>query len=104
VKGISHEKKLSLKNLTIPQPSAKNRWFWDEVNMSCLTPLLTSGYGNISHGLIYAMIERWHEETNNFHLPVGKMTINLDDVACPLGIPFTGRLLPDRELTCEEGL
>ena len=32
------------------------------------------------------------------------MTITLDDVACLLGIPITERLLPNRELTCEEGL
>ena len=32
------------------------------------------------------------------------MIITLDDVACLLGIPITRRLLPDRELTREEGL
>jgi len=104
VKGISHGKKLSLKNLTILQPCEQNQWFWDEVNMSGLTPLLASGYENISHGFVCAMSDRWHEETNNFHLPVGEMTITLDDVACLLGISITGRLLPDRELTREEGL
>jgi len=104
VKCISHGKKLSLKNLTIPQPCAQNQWFWDEVDMSGLTPLLTSGYENISHGFVCAMSERWHEETSSFHLPIGEMTITLDDVACLLGIPITGRLLPDRELTREEGL
>ena len=72
--------------------------------MSDLTPLLTSGYENISHRFVCAMSERWHEETSNFHLPVGEMTITLDDVACLLGIPITGRLLHYRELTCEEGL
>jgi len=96
--------RVSLKNLTIPQPCAQNQWFWDEVNMSGLTPLLTSGYENISHGFVCTMSKRWHEETNSFHLPVGEMTITLDDVACLLGIPITGRLLPDRELTSEEGL
>jgi len=104
VKGILHGKKLSLKNLTLPQPDAQNEWFWSEVNMSGLTPLLTSGYENISLGFICAMSERWHEETSSFHLPVGVMTITLDDVACLLGIPITGRLLPDRELTCEKGI
>jgi len=49
------------------------------------------------------MTKRWHEETSNFHLPVGEMTITLDDVACLLGIPITRRLLPDKELTREEG-
>ena len=104
MKGISHGKKLSLKNLILPSPGRQNEWFWEEVNMSGLTPLLTSGYKNISHGLVCAMSERWHEETNSFHLPVGEMTITLDDLAYLIGIPITGRILPDRELTREEGI
>jgi len=72
--------------------------------MSGLTPLLTSGYKNISHGFVFAMLERWHEETSSFHLPVGEMAITLDDVACLLGIPVTRRLFPDRKLTREEGI
>jgi len=32
------------------------------------------------------------------------MTITLDDVTCLLGIPITGRLLPNEELTREEGI
>jgi len=104
VKGISHGKKLSIKNLALPMPGEENEWFWSEVNMSGLTPLLSSGYENISHRFVCAVTEKWHGETNSFHLPVGEMTITLDDVACLLGILITGRLLPDRELTCEEGL
>jgi len=69
-----------------------------------LTPVLTSGYENISHRFVCAMTDRWYEETINFHLPVGEMTFTLDDVACLLGIPVTGRLLPDKELTRDEGL
>ena len=42
--------------------------------------------------------------TNSFHLPVGEMTVILDDVACLLGIPITGRVLHDRELTRDEGI
>jgi len=104
VKGISHGKKLSITNLALLMPREENDWFWDGVNMSGLTPLLSSGYENIPHGFVCAMTERWHGETSSFHLLVGEMTITLDDVACLLGIPITGRLLPDRELTCEEGL
>jgi len=85
VRGISHGKKLSIKNLALPMPGEENEWFWSEVNMSGITPLLTNGYENISHGFVYAMTERWHEETSSFHLPVGEMTITLDDVACLLG-------------------
>ena len=95
MKGVSHGKKMSLNNLTLPQLGAQNNWFWDEVNAFDLTPLLNTGYENISHGFVCALSERWHEETNSFHLPVGEMTITLDDVAWLLGIPITGRLLHD---------
>ena len=104
MKGVSHGKKLSLTNLTLPQSGTQTSWFWDEVNASDLTPLLNSGYDSISHGFVCAFSERWHEETSSFHLPVGEMTITLDDVACLLGIPIIGRLLPDKELTREEGI
>jgi len=104
VKGISHERKLTLSNLFMPQPEEENQWFWNEVNASGLTPLLNTWYENISNRFICALSERWHEETNNFHLHVGEMTITLDDVACLLGIPITRRLLDDRELTRTEGI
>jgi len=42
-----------------------------------------------------------HEETSNFHLPVGEMTITLDDVACLLDIPVTRRIIEERDLTYE---
>lgn len=72
--------------------------------MSGLTPLMNNGYENISHGFVCAMSERWHADTSNFHLPVGEMNITLDDVACLLGIPITGRLLLVKELTREKGI
>jgi len=59
---------------------------------------------SITHEFVCALTERWHEETSSFHLPVGEMTITLDDVACLLSIPITGRILDDGELTCEEGI
>ena len=103
MKGISHGKKLTLSNLFMPHPGEKNQWFWNKV-ASGLTPLLNTGYENISHGFICALLERWHEETSNFHLHVRQMTITLDDVVCLIDIPITGRLLDDRELTREEGI
>jgi len=38
--GVSHGKKLKLDNLTLPLPIEDNRWFWDPVNDSGLTPSL----------------------------------------------------------------
>ena len=41
-------------------------------------------------GLISAFVERWHKETSSFHLPVGELTITLDDVASLLHLPIIG--------------
>jgi len=30
---------------------------------------------------LFAFVERWHVETNSFHLPIEEMTITLDDVS-----------------------
>ena len=32
----------------------------------------------------------WHKETSGFHLPIGEVTITLDDVASLLHLPITG--------------
>nr|XP_004492202.1 protein MAIN-LIKE 1-like [Cicer arietinum] len=55
-----------------------------------LYPLLKCSYDMIDKGLISAFVERWHRDTNNFHLPIGEMTITLDDVSSLLYIPITG--------------
>ena len=74
--------------------------------MSCLlsSSLLMTVYDNISHGLVCAMAARWHQDTINFHLPVGEMTITLDDVACLLDIPVAGRLIEEDELDHDQGV
>jgi len=50
------------------------------------------------------MAERWHEETCSFHLPVGEMTIALDDVACLLDILIAGRLIEEDDLDHDHGV
>jgi len=50
------------------------------------------------------MTERWHQETSSFHLPVGEMTITLDDVASLLDIPVAGRLIQEDELDHDQGV
>jgi len=37
-----------------------------------------------------ALVDRWRPETHTFHLPVGEMTITLEDVAMILGLPIRG--------------
>jgi hypothetical protein len=43
--------------------------------------------------MIHALCEEWHTDTSSFHLPVGEMTITLDDVSNLLHLPTQGRML-----------
>ena len=67
-------------------------------------PLLNTRYENINHGLITALSERWHPETNKFHLPVGETIVTLDDVACLLDILIIGRLIAETNIEYEDGI
>nr|XP_012570446.1 protein MAIN-LIKE 1-like [Cicer arietinum] len=44
----------------------------------------------IDKGIIFAFVERWHRDTNSFHLPIGEMMITLDNVSSLLHISITG--------------
>jgi hypothetical protein len=37
-----------------------------------------------------ALVDRWHPETHTFHLPCGKTTVMLQNVAMILGLPIDG--------------
>ena len=43
--------------------------------------------------VVSTFVEQWHRETNTFHLPMGEMTITLDDVFYITGMPITGSLV-----------
>lgn len=43
--------------------------------------------------LISALVERWRPKTNSFHLPIGEMTITLQDISCLWGLPISGKLI-----------
>ncbi|KAL5180966.1 Protein MAIN-LIKE 2 [Glycine soja] len=57
-----------------------------------LSPLIRCSVITTNPGLISAFVKRWHRETSTFHLPVGELTITLDDVASLLHVPITGAL------------
>jgi len=48
---------------------------------SGLGPLIACSLDTSDHGLMSAFVEHWHKETRSFHLPIGEVTITLDDVA-----------------------
>ena len=48
------------------------------------------GHIIIDWPLITCLVERWRPETHTFHVPVGEMTITLQDVAIILGLRIDG--------------
>ncbi|KAD3336997.1 hypothetical protein E3N88_32517 [Mikania micrantha] len=60
------------------------------VNIAGFGGLLDCGYQNLDHGLLEALIERWHLETHTFHLPIGEATVTLEDVNVLWGLPIEG--------------
>jgi len=44
-------------------------------------------------------MDRWRPETHTFHLPVGEMTITLQDVALLLGLPCAGQAMEAVEVS-----
>ena len=61
------------------------------MELSGLVALVGTSYDTIDKGLLCAFVERWHPETNSFHLVVGELTITLDDVSNLLHLPIMGQ-------------
>ena len=45
-----------------------------------LSSLITCSLEIGSRGILFAFAERWHKETSSFHLPIGEMSITLNDM------------------------
>nr|ABO79400.1 IMP dehydrogenase/GMP reductase, putative [Medicago truncatula] len=78
LKPINHGAKI----LTLGRPNGNKNWFWDALQQSGLHDLVYLGYSTVPHALLLTLCERWHPETSSFHMPMGEMTVTLDDVAC----------------------
>ncbi|KAL5179465.1 Protein MAIN-LIKE 1 [Glycine soja] len=95
LKLVSHRRKVTL--IGRPVPEIKGL-----VSASGLSPLIDCSIVTGDPGLISAFVERWHSETSTFHLPVGELTITLDDVSLLLHLPITGALHSFHALSTEE--
>lgn len=65
---------------------------WDDrykqyIQDTALYGIIQIGSIKVDYSLISALVERWRSETHTFHLPVGEMTVTLEDVAIMVGLP-----------------
>jgi len=80
------------------------RWWEDRLQGPGLSWLQDTSYNMIDHGLICVFVERWHEDTSSFHLPLREMTVTLDNVSYLLHLPIDGMLLPHRFISRDEAV
>nr|XP_012568249.1 protein MAIN-LIKE 1-like [Cicer arietinum] len=73
------------------------------VKSSGLYSLLKCSYEMIDKWIISASVERWHRDTNSFHLPIGEKKITLDDVSSLLNILITGAFFSVSVFNKDEG-
>ncbi|XP_012849889.1 PREDICTED: serine/threonine-protein phosphatase 7 long form homolog [Erythranthe guttata] len=66
------------------------------LRMTGLYPLARCYLPRLDAPLLFAFVERWQPETNNFHMPWGEMTITLHDVQMILGDNVKGRVVAPR--------
>ncbi|KAH1242592.1 Protein MAIN-LIKE 1 [Glycine max] len=92
---LSHGRKVTLIGRPVPEIEGM-------VAATGLSPLIDCSVITGDPGLISAFVERWHSETSTFHLPVGELTITLDDVSSILHLPITGTLHSFHALSTEE--
>ena len=50
----------------------------------------------VDRALLSALMDRWRPETHTFHLPVGEMTLTLQDMSLLLGLPHASRAVVAR--------
>lgn len=73
----------------------------DIIDRCNLSSLLDMPRFTMNWGLLTALADRWHSDTNTFHFAIAEMTMTPEDCYRILRIPVVGSLLPYEQL--EEG-
>jgi hypothetical protein len=100
--SVANENKVI--NLPKLPRNQESSWFWDVITATGLEPLTRTNYSIIDYGLMTTFAERWHPETNIFHLPIGEVAITLDDVQCLPHFSITGPFLSNERMRKDEGM
>jgi hypothetical protein len=79
-------------------------WFTTKLTATGLADLAKTGHLHLDKHLITAFVERWYDETSSFHLPMGEITVTLDDVSCLLHLPNGSGLLEHQSLNRVDGI
>ncbi|KAL5142774.1 Protein MAIN-LIKE 1 [Glycine soja] len=69
-----------------------------------LSSLIACSVNTGDRGLLSAFVEWWHRETSSFHLPVGDLTITLDDISSLLHLLVIGDLYAFQPLHVDDAV
>jgi len=94
---VSHERKVVLIGRPVPEIEGL-------VTTTRLSPLIGCSVVTDDPGLISVFVERCHRETNTFHLPVGELTITLDDVLSLLHLSISDAFHNFEALSMDEAI
>ncbi|KAH1189466.1 Protein MAIN-LIKE 1 [Glycine max] len=97
LKLVSHGRKVTLIGRSVLEIEGL-------VGATGLSPLIGCSVVIGDPGLISAFVERWHNETSTFHLPVEELTITLDDVSSLLHLPISGAFHNFHALSVDEAI
>ncbi|KAL1348887.1 hypothetical protein AAHE18_07G112700 [Arachis hypogaea] len=109
-KGGQFTKNVVFKEILLPAPQPIRNLFprkldpLDTFNEIAAVTLALTRFQHVSrvgemrgHSvLLSALVERWRPETHTFHLPVGEVTVTLEDVSYILGLPINGKAITGR--------
>ncbi|KAJ1441829.1 Phosphatidylinositol-specific phospholipase C, X domain, partial [Sesbania bispinosa] len=93
LKVVSHGRKLT---------TPVDAYIGGIVDNSGLVSLIDCTHSLVDRALLSAFAEKWHRDTCSFYIPVGEMTITLDDVSSLLHLQVTGRLFSLPAIGTEE--